>query len=105
MLVHWDGMKRRRPEIFDALEIKWMAPSVGNLAFMAESHVPVAHVDAIGGALFELGKTGAGRATLSPIGCPSVEPANSRTFDPVRHALAEYTRYFGKLAEMKETPK
>jgi phosphonate transport system substrate-binding protein len=101
VFAHWQGMKARRPEIFEALEIKWIAPPVGNLAFMAVNSISEAHVTAIARVLFDLGKSEEGRAILFRIDCPIVEPANGRTFDPVRHAVAEYKRFFGKLPEME----
>ncbi len=105
ILLRWEGMKAQRPEVTSALEIKWMAPPVGNLAFMAGNNIPEDHVKAIARVLFDLGKSEAGRAILSPTDCPEVRPANAKTFDPVRHAVAEYQRFFGKLPEVGGTAK
>jgi phosphonate transport system substrate-binding protein len=105
VLLRWEGMKAQRPEVTEALEIKWMAPPVGNLAFVAGNNIPEAHVNAIARVLFDLGKCEEGRSILSRTDCAEVEPANARSFDLVRHAVAEYKRYFGKLPGKEGTPK
>lgn len=97
-------LKRQRPEIVDALEVKWRATPVGNVAFAARSDMPEAHRNAIAKVLFDLDKTEQGRLLLARMDIPRIEPANSKTYDPVRKFLEEYKRLFGKLPEM-EGPK
>jgi phosphonate transport system substrate-binding protein len=99
----WEGMQKQRPEIIDALEIKWRSAPVGNVAFVARVDMPAAHVNAIAKALFDLDKTEQGRLILSRLNIPRIEPANSKTFDPVRKFLEEYKRLFGSLPEMAGT--
>jgi hypothetical protein len=55
--------------------------------------------------LLDLNKTDEGRSSLSRTDFVSVEPANSKTFDPVRKALAEYKRFFGKLPDVEGASK
>ena len=54
ILLRWEGMKAQRPEVTSALEMKWMAPPVGNLAFMAGNNIPEDHVKAIARVLLDL---------------------------------------------------
>jgi phosphonate transport system substrate-binding protein len=94
-------MKRERPEVIDALEVKWSSPPLVNGAFVFRTELPEAHVNAIAKAMFDLGKTQQGRLLLASLFCPHFEPADSRSYDPMRKFLQEYKRLFGKLPEIE----
>jgi ABC-type phosphate/phosphonate transport system substrate-binding protein len=99
-----EELKKQRPEIVNALQVKWRAAPVGNVAFAARADMPEAQVKAVATVLFDLDKAEQGRLILSRLGIAGVVPANSRTYDPVRKFLQEYKRLFGSLPEM-EGPK
>jgi phosphonate transport system substrate-binding protein len=99
-LPTWKAMKRARPEVIDALEIRWSTKSVGNVTFVARDDMPEAHRDAIAKVLFDLDKTEQGRLLLARLNFPRIEPANWQTFDDVRKFMEEYKRLFGELPEV-----
>jgi phosphonate transport system substrate-binding protein len=99
-----EELKKQRPEVVNALEVKWRATPVGNVAFAARADMPEAHVKAVAKVLFDLDKTEQGRLVLSHLDIARVVPANSRTYDSVRKFLQEYKRLFGDLPPM-EGPK
>jgi phosphonate transport system substrate-binding protein len=96
-----EELKRQRPEVVDALAIGWRASPRGNVAFAARDDMPKADVSAIAKAMFDLNQTQQGRVILAHLDIPQIEPANSKTYDPVRKFLQEYKQLFGKLPEME----
>lgn len=92
-------LKKQRPEVADAVEVKWSSPPLANVAFVARPDIPQSHATAVANAMFNLTKTEEGRAVLSHLNIPQVVPASSTTYDPVRRFLLEYKKSFGKLPE------
>jgi phosphonate transport system substrate-binding protein len=95
----WDNITNEQPEIADALEIKWSTAPLGNIAVLARSDLPEAHLKTVAKVLLDLDKTAQGRMILARIYAPNFEPADSTMLDAVRGFLQEYIRLFGKLPE------
>lgn len=99
--VTWNAFRRERPEVSEALEIRWRTPPLPNMAVVVYQTVPEADLAAVAAALFGLHESESGRTILRGIGVTGFEPADSETYEPVRQFLQGYARYFGKVPEME----
>jgi phosphonate transport system substrate-binding protein len=97
----WDALRRERPEIIEALEIRWRTPSLPNMAVIARRDLPAADLAAIAAALWRLGDDEEGREILGRIGLAGLEPADSGTYAPVRRFLHDYAVHFGTVPAME----
>jgi phosphonate transport system substrate-binding protein len=97
----WDALKKERPDVVQALDVKWRTAPLVNLALVARSDVPEAHVRQVAAVLFDLHKSAHGRAILQRMEASRYEPATSVTYDPVRRFVGEYRRLFGDVPQLE----
>jgi phosphonate transport system substrate-binding protein len=88
----WEAMKMDRPDVVQALEIKWQTPPLVNLGLVARREISAERVRGIAAVLFNLHRSGPGREMLQRMGTSRYVPATSASYDPVRRFLHEYRR-------------
>jgi phosphonate transport system substrate-binding protein len=98
--MNWEAFRRERPEVIEALEIKWRTPPLLNMAVIVRRTVSEADLAMIATALFGMDDSEAGQANLRGIGIGGFEPANTETYRPVRRFLRAHARNFGKVPEI-----
>lgn len=87
----WKALSRERPELLEALEIKWQTESLPNNGLVVLPEVPAEVVAQVGRVLFTLHQTEDGRAILARIGLSRFEPADDATYQPVREFIARFS--------------
>lgn len=87
----------KRPDVKEALEIKWRTPSMPSVPFIAKVGIPQDHTRQIVEFLVHLHLSKEGREILKKMHISKYEPATSATYDPVKKFLEKYKREFGAL--------
>lgn len=100
----WEQLTRERPEIAEAVEVKWMTEPIINKGFVARDDVPESHMQMVREAIVTLHTTAAGRAALEKTNLTRYEPATSETYEPVRVFMKEYEAEFGTQTVRKGQP-
>lgn len=88
----WQKYAEQHPEIARQLEVRWATPSLVNNALVVHRSVPPAVTRDVLKALEDLSSNPAGRMLLKRISVPGFEPADQRTYEPVRKFLANFSR-------------
>jgi len=86
----WRALSAQRPELREALEIRWQTPPLPNNGLVARQDVPPAVVEQVGRILFALHTNEAGAALLQRMEQTGFEAADDATYQPVRDFLASY---------------
>ncbi len=87
----WYALSRERPELAEALEVKWQTESLPNNGLVVLPEVPAEVLEQVSRALFALHQTERGRAMLERIGLSRFEPADDATYQPVREFLVRFS--------------
>jgi phosphonate transport system substrate-binding protein len=82
--VPWKAFQKEHPDRAAALVVRWQTETLPNNSLVARDDVPVAMSQQVGQLLFSLGSHEEGRRMLERIPITCFEPANSRTYSPVR---------------------
>lgn len=100
----WEQLTREKPEIAEAVEVKWMTEPLINKGFVARDDVPEAHMQKVREAIVTMHTTAAGRAALEKTNLTRYEPATSETYEPVRVFMKQYEAEFGAQTVGKGPP-
>jgi phosphonate transport system substrate-binding protein len=92
----WRTFQKERPDIAQALQVRWQTESMVGFGILARKDVPREHVRAISKALFGLHDTARGREILEAMKISSFMPATSASYDGVWEFLNDYRRMFGR---------
>lgn len=87
----WNALSRERPELLEALEVKWQTEPLPNNGLVVLPEVPAEVVAQVSRALFTLHQTARGRVILERIGLSRFEPADDATYQPVREFIARFS--------------
>ncbi|MCB2188596.1 MAG: phosphate/phosphite/phosphonate ABC transporter substrate-binding protein [Deltaproteobacteria bacterium] len=90
----WDMLLHSRPELGQALEVKWRTPPLVNNGLVARRDLPVSQVQELVDVLVALPRDARGREILARINIPGFEQATAATYAPVREFLENYYRLF-----------
>lgn len=93
----WEALLRRRPELARYLEVRWQTAPLVNNGLVVRKDVPAAHASLVESIILHLHESARGRAILAAMEIERFEPADTRTFEPVRRFIADYERAFGSL--------
>ncbi len=91
----WRAFQKERPEMAQALQVKWQTEPLIGSGILARDDVPHPHVRAVAEALFELRETPRGREILEGMKISGFKPATSESYDPVWQFLNDYKKLFG----------
>lgn len=93
----WKSIQEERPEIAEAVEVKWRTETLPSVAVIVKKGLPVGHERQVAHALFMLHRSREGREILKAQNIPKYEPADTETYRPVEAFLEEYKRAFGSI--------
>lgn len=79
----WRALVKERPELEQALEVKWQTQSLPNNGLVARKDVDPALVRKVADLLFNLHRHKEGKEMLERMGLSRFEPANAATYRPV----------------------
>ena len=102
-LVPWLAFVKEKPELADALILKWQTDPLPNNSLMVREDVPVPHWHKVRDVLLALHTHDTGRDILARMNLSRFDPATSATYDPVREFMKKYEAAFGPLPVKKET--
>ena len=88
----WRAFAKERPELAEALEVRWETAELPNNGLVARSDLPERLVERLGAQLFSLHTQPEGEAILAPMELSRFEPANDDTYNPVRKFLKRFER-------------
>ncbi|MDX9766010.1 MAG: phosphate/phosphite/phosphonate ABC transporter substrate-binding protein [Ectothiorhodospiraceae bacterium] len=88
----WRALSRERPELAEALEVKWQTESLPNNGLVVLPEVPVAVVNRVSDLLFGLHEIDSGRAILARMELSRFEAADDATYDSVREFIVRFSR-------------
>ncbi len=91
-LPPWRALSRQRPELAEALEIKWQTESLPNNGLVVAADVPAAVVAQVSELLFSLHRHEEGRKILERMELSRFEPADDATYQPVREFISRFSR-------------
>lgn len=97
----WLAFMRERPELAAQLRIQWQTAPLVNNGLVARIDVPQALVQRVAKLLFSLHSTTEGRRILDRMPLSRFEPANDRTYEPVRSFLR---RFSAEVRPLEEQP-
>jgi phosphonate transport system substrate-binding protein len=100
----WESLAKEKPELVEALEVKWQTEPLINNSLMVRDDVPTAHVQIVSAALFNLHTTSAGREVLARINLSRFEAATTATYEPVRDFIKKYEGAFTPKIPGRGTP-
>lgn len=86
----WRALSKERPELAEALEIKWSTDSLPNNGLVARDGVPGEVVEKVAELLFSLHEHERGRKWLERMELSSFEKATNETYAPVREFLKKF---------------
>lgn len=86
----WRRLSSQRPELAQALVVKWQTAPLPNNGVVASDEIPDTLVDQVLKVLCQLHRDPAGRKILAAIGWANFEPADANTFQPVRDFMADF---------------
>jgi phosphonate transport system substrate-binding protein len=88
----WQKFRESDPAAASALQVRWETPHLVNNGVVVRDGILPGVTARILAALRRLGDDEAGRRLLRGLGVAGFEPATSRTYDPVRRFLSEFSR-------------
>ena len=86
----WRALARERPEVGDALVVRWQTPTLPNNGLIARDDVPEALVARVRALFVDLDRTPEGRALLAAAEIEGFEPATEATYAPVREFVGRF---------------
>jgi phosphonate transport system substrate-binding protein len=86
----WRALAKERPELAEALEVKWRTPPLPNNGLVVRDDIPPEITTQVAHLLFSLQEHEQGRAWLARMELSRFEPATDATYDPVREFLREF---------------
>ncbi|MGR8933631.1 MAG: phosphate/phosphite/phosphonate ABC transporter substrate-binding protein [Gammaproteobacteria bacterium] len=89
----WQAFAKERPEVEEALEVKWETPPLLNNGLVARIDVPDEFVARLGQLLFTLHNHEEGRKILAAMELSRFEAADLSTYRPVIDFLQVFERY------------
>ena len=98
----WQAFARERPEVAEALEVKWQTDPLPNNGLVARNDVPAELVERFGELLFELHTHEEGRRILAPMELSRFEAATADTYQPVREFLATFEEQLRPIRETQQ---
>lgn len=93
----WKNFLAERPEMAAQLEVKWETEPLLNNGWVVRNDVPVALIDKFALALFGLQESEEGRVMLSRLPISCFEPAEDKTYRPVRDFLDAFSKTVRKV--------
>lgn len=87
----WQALVRERPELAEALEVKWQTESLPNNSLVARDDVPEAVVTALRTELLRLQEHPEGQALLARLPLSRFEAADDMTYQPVRTFIQNFS--------------
>lgn len=91
----WRALLRERPELSEALDVRWRTDPLPSIGVVVRADVPDALVTQVQRALTQLNTHAAGRAILEGIGWSGFEPADATTYAPVRAFIERFHAEIG----------
>ena len=88
----WQKFRRSDPEGARLLEVRWRTPHLVNNGLVVGRSVPQEKTGQVLAALTELSRSARGQALLDSMSIRAFEPADDRTYAPVRQFLREFSR-------------
>lgn len=89
-LPPWLAFAKNRPDIASQLEVRWQTGTLPNNGLIVRDDVPAEIMQQVQAALFTLHRSPEGRTILAGIGISRFEPANDRSYEPVREFLRRF---------------
>jgi phosphonate transport system substrate-binding protein len=86
----WRALAKERPELAEALELKWSTPSLPNNSLVVRDDVPRKIVDQVAALLFSLHEHEQGREWLARMELSRFEAADDRSYAPVLDFLKDF---------------
>ena len=90
----WELLLKARPELGEALEVKWLTSPLVNNGLVARSDIPAEHVKQVLQMLLDLHNHDEGRKILEGIHISRFDTASDVTYLPVQNFLENYARLF-----------
>ena len=87
----WQALVRERPELAEALEVKWQTRSLPNNSLVARDDVPEAVLAALRTELLRLHEHPEGQALLARLPLSRFEAADDATYAPVRAFVQRFS--------------
>ncbi len=87
----WQALSRERPELAQALVVKWETETLPNNSLMARNDVPEAVVSAVRQQLLQLQDSPEGKAILARLPLSRFEAADDATYAPVREFIHRFS--------------
>ena len=94
----WRSFQSEQPELASQLQVLWETPALVNNAVIVHGHVDPASAARLRDALVRLGDDEAGQHLLRLMGLRGFEPADARTYEPVRDFLGRFEAEVRPLA-------
>lgn len=88
----WQALSHERPELAEALEVKWQTESLPNNSLIARDDVPEAVVSALKTVLLQLQDHPQGQALLARLPLSRFEVADNDTYQPVRDFVLRFSQ-------------
>lgn len=88
----WKAFAKERPDVAEALEVKWETPPLPNNGLVVRNDVPKEVTETVAALLFSLHEHKEGRAILAPMELSRFEAADHDTYRPVREFLERFRR-------------
>lgn len=88
----WNALKKERPEVAEALEIKWQTDNLPNNGLVVRNDVPERVRKLVAELLFNLHKHKEGQVILARMELSRFEPADNHTYDPVQAFIITFSR-------------
>ena len=98
-LPPWRAMIKERPQLAEALEIKWQTESLPNNGLVVRKDVPQMIVDQVAELMFNLQAHEEGRQILARMELSRFEPASDETYQSVRDFVRVFTEKVRAPAE------
>lgn len=90
----WELLLKARPELGEALEVKWLTSPLVNNGLVARNDIPDQHVVQVLQVFLDLHNHAAGRKILEGIHISRFDAASDATYLPVQKFLENYERLF-----------
>lgn len=97
--VPWKAFQKEHPGRAATLVVRWQTGTLPNNSLVVRADVPEAIRQKVGQLLFSLGSHEEGRRMLARIPITCFEPADSRTYDPVRAYVKRFQAEVRPIAE------
>jgi len=97
----WRALLKEKPELGEALEVKWQTDTLPNNSFVAKNDMPKHTVNHIKYLLVNLHHHEEGKVILSRIETPCFEAADNNTYEPVKKFIKKFELYIRNPMEAK----